>query len=294
MTSDELWLSIGDLAERTGVSVPTLRAWESRHGFPVPVRRPSGHRRYRSGDVDRVREVVRHRDAGMRLDTAIARVVGAVDPVVPVDGSVFATLRRDYPHLPVERLHKATLTALSWAIEDEFCAKADRAHLFGAFQQARHFAPSRRRWEELARVAGSAFVLAGFDDEGQEAAAADAHVVRVPLPVGSPMRREWAVVCDSAELPVVLTAWELPGQELVPDERRLFEAIWSVEPGPVRLAARLCAGVAAGADPAAAAPVLFALADEPVRSTPDLAALNTMFTRVLRYVDRRGPHAERL
>ena len=33
-------LTIGDLADRTGVPPATLRSWEARHGFPVPVRHP--------------------------------------------------------------------------------------------------------------------------------------------------------------------------------------------------------------------------------------------------------------
>ena len=45
-------LTIGDLAERTGVSTGTLRMWETRYGFPVPQRRASGHRRYDEQVVD--------------------------------------------------------------------------------------------------------------------------------------------------------------------------------------------------------------------------------------------------
>ena len=58
------------------------------------------------------------------------------------------------------------------------------------------------------------------------------------------MRREWAVVCDAPDYPAMLTAWELPGQSAVPDKQRLFECIWTVEPGAVRDAARTCAQVA--------------------------------------------------
>ena len=50
-------LSIGDLAERTGVAPATLRMWEQRHGFPVPDRLESGHRRYSEADVAGVEEV---------------------------------------------------------------------------------------------------------------------------------------------------------------------------------------------------------------------------------------------
>ncbi|MBZ5738846.1 DICT sensory domain-containing protein [Nocardioides mangrovi] len=283
-------LSIGELAERTQVSVATLRAWERRYGFPVPMRLPSGHRRYAAGDIARIREVVRRRAEGARLDAAIERVR---DIGRPTDGSVFASLRREYPYLPVERLHKSTLVALSWAIEDEFCAKADRARIFGGFQHARHYRSSQRRWEDLGRLAASAFVFADFDDDDL-VGGARGEVIRVGLGPESPLRREWLVTCDSDDSPVTLVAWELPGQESVPDPQRLFEAIWTIEPGPVRTAARICAAVAAGAHPDEAAHVLATVAAAPEAGEPDLASLNTMFTRVLRYVDRHGAHADRL
>ena len=65
-------LSIGELSERTGVTPSTLRIWEERHGFPVPTRLGSGHRRYAEGDAVLVAEVARLRESGMRLDVAIA------------------------------------------------------------------------------------------------------------------------------------------------------------------------------------------------------------------------------
>src|SRR6476659_2680948 len=68
-------LTIGDLSERTGVATATLRMWESRHGFPRPQRLESGHRRYAETDVGLVRQVLRGRDAGARLEVAIAGVV---------------------------------------------------------------------------------------------------------------------------------------------------------------------------------------------------------------------------
>ena len=52
---DGAGLSIGDIANRSGVAVGTLRMWESRYGFPVPERLPSGHRRYSEHDLEQVR-----------------------------------------------------------------------------------------------------------------------------------------------------------------------------------------------------------------------------------------------
>lgn len=48
-------LSIGALSRATGIPVETLRTWEARYGFPVPERRPSGHRTYPASVVPRLR-----------------------------------------------------------------------------------------------------------------------------------------------------------------------------------------------------------------------------------------------
>ena len=102
------------------------------------------------------------------------------------------------------------------------------------------------------------------------------------------MRREWFVICESRELPVVLTAWELPGQGDVPDRERIFESIWTVESAPVRDAARVCARVAQAHGVGEAAPLLYEIADEPGPSFTDPTAVTTLFNRVVAYVDRFG------
>ncbi len=50
-------LSIGDVAAATAISTETLRIWERRYGRPVPVRLPSGHRRYTPAHVRWLRRV---------------------------------------------------------------------------------------------------------------------------------------------------------------------------------------------------------------------------------------------
>ncbi len=274
-------LTIGELAQRAGLTSATLRAWEQRHGFPEPQRLPSGHRRYPQSDVDRIRDVLRRRDDGVRLDAAIAQVLagGAAAAGGPGAGSVYAELRRLHPGLATHRLRKSTLTALSWAIEDEFCAKAAAPVLFGAFQRREHYRPSRARWRELARVARSAVVFADVAD------AAATTPVEIALGPSSPLHREWAVVCDAPELAAALSAWELPGQDDVPDRDRVFESVWTVDPRAVRTAARVCAGVAGQAGLPEAGALLYGLADEPRDHGADLAVVTTLFNRVVAYVD---------
>jgi methanogenic corrinoid protein MtbC1 len=53
------WLTIGSLARATGIPVATLRTWERRYRFPVPSRRPSGHRLYPVASVVHLRAIRR-------------------------------------------------------------------------------------------------------------------------------------------------------------------------------------------------------------------------------------------
>ena len=269
-------LSIGQLSEATGVTVGTLRMWETRHGFPRPARGARGHRRFSAADVDAVREVLRWREAGVRLDAAIARVTAADVP----PRSVFSEVVARHPEQPRQRLRKSTLIGLSWAIEDEVPTAARPGHLFGAFQHARNFTAARHRWTELSRTSATAHVL--LDAVPERAAAGPTLVV---LPEDSPMHREWAVVHDSARLSLALTAWEVPGQDDVADLDRLFESVWTVDPGAVRTAAYTCAGVAAAAGSQAADDLLADDLATSVSASPDGLALARVAHRAVAYVE---------
>jgi DNA-binding transcriptional MerR regulator/methylmalonyl-CoA mutase cobalamin-binding subunit len=68
--STELY-SIGDVAEASGVSPDTLRMWERRYGRPVPVRLPSGHRRYTGDQLTWLRRVAEALAHGHRPRTVV-------------------------------------------------------------------------------------------------------------------------------------------------------------------------------------------------------------------------------
>lgn len=59
-------LSIGQLAQATGISIDAIRVWERRYGRPVSVRLPSGHRRYTHEQVRWLRRVAEALAAGHR------------------------------------------------------------------------------------------------------------------------------------------------------------------------------------------------------------------------------------
>lgn len=271
-------MTIGELSRRTGLSPAVLRMWESRYGFPRPRRLASGHRRYSEADVELVNRILQRRDAGLRLDVAVAEARGSRSPGAP---SVFAEVRAEHAHLVTHRLHKATLIGLSWAIEDETAARAERPLLFGAFQREQFYRPSRPRWRELAKLSRATMVFAEF---GHDEPTEQEGLVEVPLGEADPMQREWALAVDCLELPAMLTAWELPGQGAVPDRKRIFECIWSVEPEVVRTASRVLAGMAHTLGAPGGADVFDDLMESPPEATPDPRTTSALFNLSLIHI----------
>jgi MerR family transcriptional regulator, light-induced transcriptional regulator len=266
-------LTIREVVARTGVPAATLRVWETRHGFPAPTRLASGHRRYSPADCDAIERVVAERARGLSLQAAIARVLSAP---VAAEPSLFAALRRARPALSPQVLPKRALTALSRAIEDEICARAERPLLFGAFQRERFYRASERRWRELARTAELAVALADFERPRVRRGG----VSELPLPADAPLRREWALICDGERLSVALTAWELTDEAAVRDRERRFETLWTVEPAAVRVVATRAAELAAEIAPELIRP----LAERPAPAPPDLADVMALMSRCLAYL----------
>ncbi len=267
-------LTVGDLAARTGVAAGTLRMWEKRHGFPVPVRLESGHRRYRESDVEAVRRVVEARDRGTRLDRAVAEVLAPI----PVGESVYGLLRQRYDDAPSHQMRKGTLTALSHAIEDEFCSTADRGRLLGGFQTTAFFEPAAPRWTQFARISQGVTV---FAEHADGAAPMPPSIQHIPIPPEARSRREWFVVCESTTMPVVMAGWEVPGHRPVHDMDRSFEVSWSLDAAMVSDAVRVCQRIASGVGHHL---------DPPESSLADAGpgAGSSLFLRALAYADRRA------
>ena len=71
-------LSIGALSRATGIPVETLRTWEARYGFPVPGRKPSGHRVYALASVPRLRRIAEALSRGHRAGDVVAATDEAI------------------------------------------------------------------------------------------------------------------------------------------------------------------------------------------------------------------------
>ncbi len=83
--ADEPRFRIQTVAEMTGVSAHTLRAWERRYGVPKPERTASAYRLYSQRDVDRIRAIRALCEQGLSVNAAAALSAdpGAAAPRVP-------------------------------------------------------------------------------------------------------------------------------------------------------------------------------------------------------------------
>ena len=266
-------LSMREMVSRSGVSEGTLRMWEARYGFPVPDRLPSGHRRYSAEDLRRVRAVLGARDRGLSLRAAIERARNVTAAQRP---SVYSALRESFPQLVPQLLPKHALVSLSRAIEDEGLIRANRPLLFGCFQRERFYRQVQSRWQELARTADHAVVLADFKRKREHGAGP----AELPIRPSDPVMREWVVVCESPRFAAALAAVERPTPEA--DERR-FETIWTVEGAPVREAARVCCELAEKAAPGALEAVRERLADPMPPERDELRDVIELATRMVLY-----------
>ena len=86
-------LSIGALSRATGLPIETLRTWERRYGFPVPNRKPSGHRVYPMASVARLRRIASALSQGHRAGD----VVPASDDDLAALLGMLATVRSAAP-----------------------------------------------------------------------------------------------------------------------------------------------------------------------------------------------------
>ena len=273
-------MTISDLAERTGVPPATLRSWESRYGFPRPTRLAGGHRRYAEPDVAAVLEVLRHRGSGLALEAAVRRATSQSLH----SRSIYAELRRRHTELTPQLLTKTSLVALSHAIEDECCARAEQPLLFAAFQSDTFLRESYARWVELTRTAHATVVFADLATPQPHRSGLP---IEVALPRDAPLNREWVVVCDAPDLPACMAAIERPGQDGEPDSRRRFEAVWTVDPRAVRYASRVAATLADEYRPGWRSVELAMLDEEPPAASADLRRASDLLSRMMGYVDAR-------
>jgi len=73
-------LTRGEVAERTGVNIETVRYYEQRGLIPAPSRSPAGYRKYTDDYVERIRFIKRAQELGFTLKEIVELLSLRVDP----------------------------------------------------------------------------------------------------------------------------------------------------------------------------------------------------------------------
>jgi DICT domain-containing protein len=257
--------------------------WEQRYGFPAPERTPSGYRRYTEDDVDALRKVLALRHRGLSVPAAISRAQdagGASD-----HPSIYAAVAAQDPAARPLTLKKATLVALSKAIEHEALALAAAPIVFAAFQQEGFYRRVERRYRRLAMNADAAAVFADFPGGVRHPEGAP---VEIPIGADDALGNEWAVIIDAPGYAACLLAWEQPGttEPGGPDDGdRRFEAIWTIDPEATRRAALVAARLAGRADPPFGERLQELLSDRPLALEEPAPALTALTNRMVAYLE---------
>jgi DICT domain-containing protein len=276
-------LAIRDVAEQTGIAAGTIRMWEQRYGFPDPERTASGYRRYSDDDVEALRRVASYRRLGLSIPAAIDRVRGDAD--APERPSIYAAVAAIDEMARPQLLKKRTMLAISRAIEHETLAHAASPVLFGAFQHVEAYRRVEHRWSRLARQADAATVFADFATPASNGRGP----VEVTIDLDDAIGNEWAVIVDAPGYAACLLGWEQP-RGVTPfgpdDDKRRFEAIWTVHPRAVRRAAEVAARLAGTVDPSYGARLEGLLAERPLATESPAPALTSLTNRAIAYLDR--------
>jgi MerR family transcriptional regulator, light-induced transcriptional regulator len=106
-------LSIGDICSETGLSADLVRVWERRYGFPVPLRLPSGHRRYRPSDLHQLRLMAEAVAQGHRPSmVARAGEASLKRLLIPTDNPRVETLFQAVVAMDSDRMRRLLMESL--------------------------------------------------------------------------------------------------------------------------------------------------------------------------------------
>jgi DICT domain-containing protein len=275
-------LQIKDVAELTGLTSGTIRAWEQRFGFPVPARTNAGYRQYTQDDVEALRRVIAYRRRGLSVAAAIERAQESGEP--SDRPSIYAAVVASDPASRPQVLRKSSLVAISRAIEHETLARAAEPVLFATFQYARFFRAVEPRYRRLAAVADVAAVFADFDAVSHP----DGGPAQIPIGADEALGNEWAVIVDAPGYAACLLAWEHPSVTRaggVDDLDRRFEAVWTLDAYATRRAATVAAQLVRRVDPDYGARCLAVLADRPLAVEAPAPGLTALANRVVAYLE---------
>lgn len=145
-----------------------------------------------------------------------------------ISQSLLEDLREAKPHLRPQIYFKASLTALSHAMEDGLLFTKDDALVIACFPQERFFHQEKRRYEKIAHHRNQVYILTSAESNFT---ANDNPYVTVPFVTSDSLAQEWHLVIISPVYTACLVCREHACLEDVPDldNLRQFKGIWSFD-----------------------------------------------------------------
>ena len=166
-----------------------------------------------------------------------------------ISTSVLSDLLNSLPHLRPQLYFKASLTALSHAMEDQvLAANLDRPLIIASFQKERFYRQEAHRYQRLADKSNQIYVLSAPETEF---ANSSEYYEKVSFDTDDALTQEWHLLVFAQNYTTCLICRESLGSlsknqyipDIIPsldmDTARRFEGIWTSEKGACLKAAQL-------------------------------------------------------
>lgn len=152
--------------------------------------------------------------------------------------SLLQDLRQALPHLRSQVYFKASLTALSHAMEDLVLSGTDTPLVIANFQQERFYRQEAPRYQKIGEITDQVYVLAAPETAFNEGAIS---YTTVALSPEDQLAQEWHLVIVGHHYSACLVCREHAAPIDTPslDEVRQFQGFWTFDPATTVQAARL-------------------------------------------------------
>jgi DICT domain-containing protein/signal transduction histidine kinase len=142
--------------------------------------------------------------------------------------SLLQDLLQTLPHLRPQIYFKASLTALSHAMEDLVLVGKDKPLVIANFQQERFYRQESRRYRRIAQRTNQVYVLAARESDF---AAVSVPYVTIPLDPKDDLAQEWHLIIIGQKYAACIVALEFasPVDAAALDQARQFKGIWTFD-----------------------------------------------------------------
>ncbi len=105
--------NIKSVSEKTGIAPVTLRAWERRYNFPVPLRTETGYRLYTEHDIASLNWLKLQTESGLAIGQAVKLLNGLLETGEnPLAHQITEHTVLEVPHQSIEQIQPALVKAL--------------------------------------------------------------------------------------------------------------------------------------------------------------------------------------